>query len=82
MKLQELTESFTVESDKQSNLSSKLTDIKKLIQELRKEIKVTNNNYIHTCIGTYCILNSLTEGISFIINFTVKYFSGCMTSLE
>ena len=46
MKLQELTDSLKVGLDKQSTLSTKLTDTTKFIEELRKEIEVTNCNYI------------------------------------
>ena len=46
MKLQELTESLKVGLDKQSTLSSKLTDTTKLIEEIRKEIEVTDRTKI------------------------------------
>ena len=40
MKLQQLTESMKVESDKQSNLTSELTKKETVVLELRKEIEV------------------------------------------
>ena len=46
MKLQELTDSLKVGLNEQSTLSSKLTDTIKLIEEIKKEIEVTNCNYV------------------------------------
>ena len=42
MMLQELAESIKVGLDEESSLSSKLNDTTKLIEELRKEIEVTD----------------------------------------
>ena len=42
MKLQELAESIKVGLNEESSLSSKLSDTTKLIEELRKEIEVTD----------------------------------------
>ena len=53
MKLQELTESLKVGLDKQSTLSSKLIDITKFIEELRKEIEVTDRTKIIILLCSY-----------------------------
>ena len=43
MKLQEIAESLKAGLDEESTLSSKLSDTTKLIEELRKEIEVTDS---------------------------------------
>ena len=48
MKVQKLIEPLKVGLDEQSTLSSKLNYTMRLIEDLRKEIEVTHNNYIHT----------------------------------
>ena len=53
MKLQELTESLKVGLDEQSTLSSKLTDTTKFIEELRKEIEVTDRTKIIILLCSY-----------------------------
>ena len=46
MKPQELTESLKVGLNEQSTLSSKLIDTTMLIEESKKEIEVTDSNYV------------------------------------
>ena len=54
MKLQELTECVKAGLHEQSTLSSKLTDTTKPTEELRKEIEVTDSNFVHSYIY-FCI---------------------------
>ena len=64
MKLQELIESLKVGLNEHSTLSSKLTGTTMLIEEIKKEIEVTDSNYVqyinnvitYSCIRTYVVI--------------------------